>query len=36
MDSDREMLMDKIMTTLEGATLNQLLLVERFCENIVR
>lgn len=36
MDSDRERLLERIKVTLEEATMDQLLLVVRFAENIVR
>lgn len=36
MESDREMLLQRIGSALEEATMDQLLLVMRFAENIVR
>lgn len=36
MESDRERIVERIKATLEEATLDQLLLVARFAENIVR
>lgn len=36
MESDREKILERIKEALEDATLDQLLLVARFAENIVR
>lgn len=36
MKSDREKILERIKEALEDATLDQLLLVARFAENIVR
>lgn len=36
MESDREKILERIKAALEDATLDQLLLVARFAENIVR
>ena len=36
MESDREILKDRIAQALERATMDQLLIVVRLCENIVK
>ena len=36
MESDKPRIIDRIMSTLEEATMDQLLMIVRFAENIVR
>ena len=36
MESDKERIIDRIVSALEEATMDQLLMIARFAENIVR